>query len=63
NVVTLTTEAVAQNVASSRNVQATDRALVLLLLPGSALPVPALTNSLILALCALGVWWLGRQRY
>ena len=63
NVVTLTTEAVGQNVPSSRNVQATDRALVLLLLPDSALPVPALTNGLLIALCALGVWWLGRRRY
>lgn len=63
NVVTLTTEAVGQNVASRRNVQATDRALVLLLLPDSALPVPAFTNSLLLALCALGIWWLGRRRY
>ncbi len=63
NVVTVTTETTGQNVSSRRNVQATDRALVLLLLPDSALPVPTLPHSLLLALCALGIWWLGRRRF
>ena len=28
-----------------------------------ALPVPVLPNGLLIALCALGVWWLGRRRF
>ena len=62
NVVTLTTEATGPNVSSNRNVQATDRALVLLLIPGPALPVPWLPHVLLLLPLISGIYWLARRR-
>ena len=62
NTVTLTTRASGQTAASNRNIQATDRALVLLIMPDPAQPVPWLPHLLLLLPLAGGITWLARRR-
>ena len=62
NTVTLTTRAAGQNAASGRNIQAMDRASVLLIMPDPAQPVPWLPHFLLLLPLAGAVTWLARRR-
>ena len=65
NVVTVSAQASNNQRSASSAVSATDQAWVgfTRALSEIALPVPTLPHGLLLALCALGVWWLGRRRY
>ena len=65
NVVTVSAQASNNQRSDSAAVSATDQAWVgfTRALAGGALPVPTLPHGLLLALCALGVWWLSRRRY
>ena len=65
NVVTVSAQASNNQRSASSAVSATDQAWVgfTRALSEIALPVPALPHGLLLALCALGIWWLGRRRY
>ena len=65
NVVTVSAQASNNQRSDSAAVSATDQAWVgfTRALAGGALPVPTLPRGLLLALCALGVWWLSRRRY
>ena len=65
NVVTVSAQASNNQRSDSTAVSATDQAWVgfTRTLAEMALPVPTLPHGLLLALCVLGVWWLGRRRY
>ena len=65
NVVTVSAQASNNQRSASSAVSATDQAWVgfTRALSELALPVPVLPHGLLIVLCALGVWWLGRRRY
>ena len=65
NVVTVSAQASNNQRNEGSDISASDQAWVgfTRALSEIALPVPTLPHSLLLALCALGVWWLGRRRY
>jgi hypothetical protein len=65
NVVTVSAQASNNQRSASSAVSATDQAWVgfTRALSELALPVPGLPHGLLLALCALGIGWLGRRRF
>ena len=65
NVVTVSAQASNNQRSEGGAISATDQAWVgfTRALSELAFPVPALPHGLLLALCALGIWWLGRRRY
>ena len=65
NVVTVSAQVSNNQRSASSAVSATDQAWVgfTRALSELALPVPVLPHGLLIVLCALGVWWLGRRRY
>ena len=65
NVVTVSAQASNNQRSDGGAISASDQAWVgfTRALSEIALPVPVLPHGLLIALCALGVWWLGRRRY
>jgi len=65
NVGTISAQASNNQRGEDTTVSATDQEWVSFTraLSEMALPVPTLPHGLLLALCVLGVWWLGRRRY
>ena len=65
NVVTVSAQASNNQRSDGGAISASDQAWVgfTRALSELALPVPVLPHGVLLLLCALGVWWLGRRRY